>query len=143
MKSKYSPVLKIKEQKMSDIEIRLFNARSQKSSLEAQLASLKDDLAHEKLPSSGDFGTMQLFSFTHAQRIDESELVKEKILIANTKITELENEYKEAYKECEKIKFLHNSEVKNMLKKIEKKNQAELDEIAVMGHFRRNKENGF
>lgn len=143
MKSKYSPILKIKEQKMSDIEIRLFNARSHKSLLEAQLASIKDDLAHEKLPSSGDFGTMQLFSFTHAQRIDESKLLKQKIIVANGKITELENEYKEAYKECEKIKFLHNTEVKNMLKKIEKKNQAELDEIAVMGYFRRNKKNEF
>ena len=30
-----------------------------------------------------------------------------------------------------------------MLKKIEKKNQAELDEIAVMGYFRRNKKNEF
>ena len=143
MKSKYSPVLKIKEQKMSDIEIRLFNARSHKSLREAQLASIKDDLAHEEFPSSGDFGTMQLFSFTHAQRIDESELLKQKIIVANGKIIELENEYKEAYKECEKIKFLHNTEVKNMLKKIEKKNQAELDEIAVMGYFRRNKENEF
>lgn len=136
-------MLKIKEQKMSDIEIRLFNARSHKSLLEAQLASIKDDLAHEKLPSSGDFGTMQLFSFTHAQRIDESELLKQKIIAISGKITELENEYKEAYKECEKIKFLHNTEVKNMLKKIEKKNQAELDEIAVMGYFRRNKKNEF
>lgn len=143
MKSKYSPVLKIKEQKMSDIEIRLFNARSHKSLLEAQLASIKDDLAHEEFPSSGDFGTIQLFSFTHAQRLDESESLKQKIVVTQGKITELENEYKDAYRECEKIKYLHNNEVKNMLKKIEKKAQAELDEIAVMGHFRRNRGNEF
>ena len=143
MKSKYSQVLKIKEQKVSDIEIKLFNARANKTSLENALFNLKEQISHEEFPKSGDFAVLQMALSTHTAIKDEIELTKEKIAMANTNILSLESSYKLAYTECEKMRYLHNEEIKKILKKIAHKQQNELDELAVMGHFRRNKNEDF
>lgn len=143
MKTKYSQVLKIKEQKVSDIEIKLFNARANKTSLESALNELKNQMAHEEFPKSGDFAVLQIALSTHSAIKDDIALTKEKIALANTNILSLENAYKLAYTECEKMRYLHNEEARNLLKKIAHKQQSELDELAVMGHFRRNKHEDF
>lgn len=140
MKSKYSPVLKIKEQKVNDIEIRLFNARASKSSLENSLHELKNSANSQEFPKSGNWADLQLVIAINESRKDEIEMIKEKIALTNNQIYQLENAYKEAYKDKEKIKFLHSTEIENTIKKLAHKSQTELDELAVMGFFRRHRD---
>lgn len=140
MKSKYSPVLKIKEQKVNDIEIRLFNARASKSSLENSLNELKNSAKNQEFPKSGNWADLQLVIAINESRKDEIEMIKEKIALTNNQIYQLENAYKEAYKDKEKIKFLHSTEIENTIKKLAHKSQTELDELAVMGFFRRHRD---
>lgn len=140
MKSKYSPVLKIKEQKVNDIEIRLFNARASKSSLENSLNELKNSANSQEFPKSGNWADLQLVIAINESRKDEIEMIKEKIALTNNQIYQLENAYKEAYKDKEKIKFLHSTEIENTIKKLAHKSQTELDELAVMGFFRRHRD---
>lgn len=139
MKSKYSPVLKIKEQKVNDIEIRLFNARASKSSLENSLLELKNSVKNQDFPKSGNWADLQIAIAINESRKDEIEMIKEKIAFTNNQIYQLENAYKEAYKDKEKMKYLHETEVTNILKKLAYKSQKELDELAVSGYFRRHK----
>lgn len=140
MKSKYSQVLKIKEQKVSDIEIKLFNARASKSSLENSLSELKNRAKNQEFPKSGNWADVQLVMAINESTKGEIEMIKEKIAFTNNQIYQLENAYKEAFKDKEKIKFLHTTEVENTIKKLAHKSQVELDELAVMGFFRRHRD---
>lgn len=139
MDSKFSQVLKIKKQKLDDIEIRLFNARASKTSLEGELAQKKQELGKEEFPKSGNFALLQSVLAVHEAMLGEISRLKEQILMAQNQINQLETLHKEAFKDHEKIKYLHENEVKLMLDKIKKKTAAELDEISVMGYFRRHK----
>lgn len=139
MKTKYSPVLKIKEQKVNDIEMKLFNMRANKSSLELELESIEAGLNSEEFPKSGSYADLKIALAIHESAKDELTRIKEKIALVSNQIFQLENAYKEAFKDKEKIKYLHDNEVKNAIKRLEHKSQSELDELAVMGHFRRHK----
>lgn len=139
MKTKYSPVLKIKEQKVNDIEMKLFNVRATKSNLELELESIETRLNSEEFPKSGSYADLQIALAIHEGTKDELTRIKEKIALVSNQIFQLENAYKEAFKDKEKIKYLHDNEVKNAIKRLEHKSQSELDELAVMGHFRRHK----
>lgn len=125
---------------MSDIEIALFNARARKSALEMELESTKSAIASESFPKSGNFADLQIVLSSHALLEEDIVNIKQKIAMSEQQINELQASYALAHSEHEKIKYLHETQIKAMLDKIKRKSQNELDEIATMGYFRKHKD---
>lgn len=139
MKTKFSPVVKLRQNKLDDIEMHLSAARAHKNMLEMRLERAKMLLANEVFPKSGNSATLQIALSTHALLISELEELKQKIAHVTNQIYQLENAYKTAFVELEKMKYLETEEIKRILKERDKIAAKELDEIATQRFYSLNK----
>ncbi len=132
MKTRFSPIVKLKHSKMQESEIRVQEAinRVQKAK-EALLESIQD-LEHLDEPSSG---SMQ--EFLVARTLQDAQM---RLIEKNRKWVAYEEQqlqaFQEAFKkdmiEYEKFNYLHTQEIQKIKKQQQILEAKQLDEIAVM-----------
>lgn len=139
MKTKFTPVVKFRQNKLDEIELALNNAIANENTLKSRLERAKELLLSEPFPKSGDFSSLQIALSTHALLVSQIDELKQKITENSKEISRLQNEYKSAYIELEKVKYLQNNEIKEILKQRAKTASKELDEIATQRFYALNK----
>ena len=139
MKTKFTPVVKFRQNKLGEIELALNNAIANENTLKSRLERARELLSSEPFPKNGDFSSLQIALSTHALLVSQIDELKQKIIETNKKISKLQNEYKSAYIELEKVKYLQNNEIKEILKQRAKIASKELDEIATQRFYALNK----
>jgi len=139
MKKDFSPVLKIKKENIKKIEndIKDFQIRQKKLAQEKEI--LFKELLSNNIPSHHSGGVLSVIKEikTHLQ-----DLIKEKEILlskTNENLKYLQQEYKKALIEYEKIKYLQNIFVKKRKEEQERKERIELDEIAAILYTRAEK----
>lgn len=132
MNSKFTSIVKVRKQQMDKIETLLAKARFQKSELEQKLALTCKEIENTEVPSSGSISVMVCFR----ERLDI--LRKEKVrfdkmlLMKGNEVKQLQDKYKIAHMEHEKIKYLENQDFEEWMEKIKKQEQLDMDEISNM-----------
>lgn len=132
MKTKFSSIVKVKEQKLKDVEASLAKARGEVNRAKAAIDKVVEEIRDLKLPQRGHISMLQLanMSLVHLQ-----ETKKQKTLfleVCEKRVNDLLIAYKQAHTDFEKMKHLHDVEVEKQLKKIKELEQKELDEMSVM-----------
>ena len=128
MNSKFEPVLKIKKQKLDMIENKLAIARHEKNKLTNDLEKTQQDILNNQFPKKGTFATLQVAMSSY-------NILKEEKAQLSEQISHLENQHKNAYMDMEKMKYLHDLEIRTKIEKLKKQESLALDEIATQRHF--------
>lgn len=132
MTSKFTPIVKVRQQEMDKIETLLVKARYQKRVLEENLVSLMVQIEQLEEPKSGTIALMSVFmeNLTIIRR--EKNTLEEKLLIKKKEVLQFQEQYKKAHVEYEKIKYLEQKDFEETIKKIKKQEQLDMDEISNM-----------
>lgn len=139
MKTKFTPVVKLRQNKLDEIELALNKARAYESTLKSQLERTRMLLASKPFPKSGDFTSLQIALSSQALLTKQIDELKQKITQIAKQILNLQNAHKTAYIELEKVKYLENSQIKEILKERAKIASKNLDEIATQRFYALNK----
>lgn len=139
MKTKFTPVVKLRQNKLDEIELALNKARAYEITLKSQLERTRMLLASKPFPKSGDFASLQIALSSQALLTKQIDELKQKITQIAKQILNLQNAHKIAYIELEKVKYLENSQIKEILKERAKIASKNLDEIATQRFYALNK----
>lgn len=139
MKTKFTPVVKLRQNKLNEIELALNKARAYEITLKSQLERTRMLLASKPFPKSGDFASLQIVLSSQALLTKQIDELKQKITQIAKQILNLQNAHKTAYIELEKVKYLENSQIKEILKERAKIASKNLDEIATQRFYALNK----
>ncbi len=143
MKTKFSEILKLKKEKISEVERAILKKQNIKSSLLQKNRDLELEILKIDQPLEGDFSQIQLSKF-HAsnfrraikQNLHEISFVQEEIINLNKL-------YRERKIDFEKIKYLHDEEIMKHLKAVALQESKDLDEIANILFLKKSKENQY
>ena len=136
---KFKQILSVKKQALQTAELDLNKAKMRKASVEKELELTKQELSNYPEPKT--INEIQIINNIIYLNYEKQEQLKEKISLCEKEITHYTHLYKKASLDYEKIKYLHEEEMENLKKELEKKQALELDEIATMRFFAANKEN--
>ena len=139
MKTKFTPVVKLRQNKLDEIELALNKARAYEITLKSQLERTRMLLASKPFPKSGDFASLQIALSSQALLTKQIDELKQKITQIAKQILNLQNAHKTAYIELEKVKYLENSQIKEILNERAKIASKNLDEIATQRFYALNK----
>ena len=131
MKSKFADVAKVRKRALDHAELTLLKARNHAQTVEQSLQELHQELIAIKMPTMGHISLLQQVGATknilHRQREDlEGQLAK-----AKKHVEQMQEAYKRANLEFEKIKYLEKQEFEAYLKKLKQREQSDLDEVAL------------
>jgi len=130
MKTKFSELLKVKKQKVSEIEQKLAAKRHEKEVLLTQKVEIESQIASYALPQEGDFSAMQMALSSREYLFREKEQKEQMLEQINYEIAQLNLLYKEANIDYEKILHLHEVEQEKKLAQLLKEESKQMDEIA-------------
>ena len=130
MKTKFSEILKVKKQKLSEIEQKLANLRHEKEIITTQLAETLSKINAFTLPKSGDYTQMQMALGQKEYLFREKEQKENMLKYYDQEIEAANLLYKEANIEYEKIKHLHDMEEQSMMEEAMRKEAKRMDEVA-------------
>jgi hypothetical protein len=139
MKSKFSEILKLKKEKISEVERSILEEQNKKSTLLQKNRDLETEISNVDQPLSGNFSQIQLMKFhvTNFKRAIEYNL--NKISLIEDNILRLNQLYKERKIDFEKINYLHKEEIAKHAKAIALRESKDLDEIANILFLKKNK----
>ena len=139
MKTRFTPLVKIKKSAMDKCENELSIANKNLKNAHDSLDIAYDELRHTSLPQSGTISLMlQTKSLQDAQRA----LIEEKkswLVFAKEQYSTAKDLLKNASMEYEKFKYLELEEIKEQLKKMAQQEAKDMDEVALMGYMRKKK----
>ncbi len=130
MKTKFSELLKVRKQKVSEIEQQLAAARNEKEVVLLQKVQVESQINAFALPVEGDFASMKLALASRDYLFKEKEHKENMIKYFDQEIDRLNVLYKQANIEYEKIKHLHEVEVEKIVETLLKEESKQMDEIA-------------
>ncbi len=132
MNSKFKAIAQVRKQQMDKLETKLVKARFEKKNIEKKLKSLYEDISNSIPPKSGTASIMVLFhenlKVLRREKDDYAKLLE----YVSQEVRKLQNEYKKAHMEFEKIKYLEEQEYEAWLEKIKKQERIDMDEISTM-----------
>lgn len=131
MKSQFAGIVKVKKQILNKTQMELSHARQRAYNIEKDILSLIDQISTIKTPKSGSF---MLINQTHEQKrmlnVQKNGL-EDELEGIQKQIFHLEEKYKNANKEYEKMNYLKTKEEEEFRKKEQKQEQTRLDEISI------------
>lgn len=132
MNSKFTPIVKVRKQQRDKVETLLAKARFQKSEIEKKILVTNNEISNSVVPSSGNISIMTLFRGKLDILRKEKLSLREDLDVKINEVKQLQDLYKKAHIEYEKIKYLENQDFENWMEKIKKQEQLDLDEISNM-----------
>jgi len=131
VKTKFSPILKVRKLDVERVESEIVKLQNQKRVAKRELESLYQTLYEQKTPNIGSVIELQK-SYEIIQILKKDiNLKKQNIQFLDEQIKLTQELLKKAMLEYEKIKHLHELEEKSMLEKIKKLEEKNMDEIAI------------
>jgi flagellar biosynthesis chaperone FliJ len=130
MKTKFSELVKLKKQKLSEIERALAHQRFEKQQLLSQISDIIVRIQNFTLPKSGDVSSFQMANAQKNYLFKEKEQKENMIKYFDQEIERLNILYKEANIEYEKVKHLHQLEEQKMIDARLREEAKQMDEIA-------------
>jgi len=139
MKSKFLPLIKLKEQKVEEVSSKIAEVNRQIAQQHEKIAGHKAEFLSQKLPEEGNihfFAQRQLLNVAFKQELNQLE---NRLTHLQSMERELQEELKNERMDLEKFSVLHQDEVQKRLKRIKKKEDEFLDEMGTV-RFTNNRE---
>ncbi|MCH9812504.1 MAG: flagellar export protein FliJ [Epsilonproteobacteria bacterium] len=140
MQTKFSQLLKVKQQKVDEIEVEMLDIQNQKKSLLLKIEHLDKDISEISKPVSGHFSQLNLSYTVLSNLSEQKERYNEEVTHIDKQIMGLQELYKEANIEFEKVKYLDDQEIQKILHLMKVEEKKEMDEIANLLYKRRREE---
>lgn len=131
MKTRFDGIVKVKKQQLDQAEMTLLKAREKVRLIKEKISKLREDILSLKEPKSGNFMQMQQIRQMLNMLRKQNDLLINELHVAKQNVQNYQKLYEFANKEYEKILYLKDQEIASIIKKQEKRQQKELDEIAV------------
>ena len=131
MKSKFADVSKVRKQALDFAELALLEARHLEQRLENELEAVYAQMLAVEVPSRGDIALLQQMGATKLVLQRQREEIERQLTAASTRVIQMQEAYKRANLEFEKIKYLEEQEFEQYMKKMKQKEQSDLDEVAL------------
>jgi len=132
MNSKFTPIVKVRKQQMDRVETLLAKARYEKKEIDFKLEATYKEIEKMETPKEGSISLMTLFRENLAILRGEKSALEERLQIARKKVEQLQDKYKKALREYEKIKYLEERDFEEWMKKINRQEQLDMDEVSTM-----------
>ncbi len=129
MKTKFSEILKVKKQKVSEIEQQLASIRQQKQQTLNQIDEIIQKIKLFSYPNEGNYAELNIALAQKNSLFHEKENKENMLKYFDQEINKFNILYKEANIEYEKINHLHKLEIEKMLDEIKRQEAKNLDEI--------------
>ena len=132
MNSKFTPIVKVRKQQMDRIETLLAKARYKKQEISAKLEATCKEIAQMEVPKEGSITLMSFFRESLAILRKEKDDLERRLKISTDEVTQLQDKYKRALREYEKIKYLEEQDFEKWIKKLNRQEQLDMDEVSTM-----------
>lgn len=132
MQTRYSAVIKIRSQSVEDLQLRLVRLDASISSVKRTNEKLKESLFELSLPSSGVFSkavALHELSFAYRSEIAQNDAYLQQLSLARNSLL---YELTQARQELERMEYLHNEEIKQIVLKKKRLEASQMDEIGMM-----------
>ena len=130
MKTKFSQILKLKKRRVEEIENALTEVRAQKRRALREIEDILQEIASLKTPTSGSFGEMNVAFMSLSQLSNQKKSKEFEVTQIEQRIRDIQELYKEANIEFEKIQYLEDEEHKKVLEALKVQENKDMDEIA-------------
>lgn len=140
MNTKFDPVLKIKKQDLDKCEADIIQNNQLIHSKNREVDVLLQELEEIDVPKSGGYWDFKNTQDIKKAFLGEIDRVRYEISTLKNIQKKLQESYRLAFVEYEKIKYLQDNEIKKTILKIKKNESKDLDEVGIM-LFKSNKEN--
>ena len=138
MKTRFSPLVKLKQDAMNRCEHELRRAHHRLDEARNALEAAYEELRRAEMPTSGSMGLfLQSRTLLSLQR-DAVAKRQSRVAEAESELEGAQEAYKTAMVEYEKFKYLEAEEIKTVLLKEKRRHEREMDEIAVQNYSMRN-----
>ena len=140
MKTKFSPLVKLKQQLIDSIRNEIAQVSKDIFKQKEKILLHKTSFLTQEMPKSGSI------DFFYQHQLLKNAFKKELAFLENVlqnlinKEKELKNRLKNEYIEFEKFNYLHNDEIKKILKTKKEKESKFLDEIGTMRFYTNSKD---
>lgn len=131
MKSKFADVAKVRKRALDHAELALLEARNLERSLTLLLEEVFQELISIQMPQKGGISLLQQVGTTKMILQRQRKDLEGQLASAQQRVGQMQEAYKRANLEFEKIKYLEEQEFEAYLKKLKQKEQSELDEVAL------------
>ncbi|MDL0094987.1 flagellar export protein FliJ [Campylobacter vicugnae] len=140
MSNQFSQIVKVKEEELNRIEMSLAKSKAMFRELTRSMDAINAEINMSQFPKSGSSSKIQS-TIEHQKLLrSQKDKIKEKILLTQKEIVHFEFQYKKAYIELEKVRYMEKEEMQKELKNIKKKEAKNLDELGTMRHSFFNKD---
>ena len=132
MNNRFSQIVKVKEEELNKIEMSLAKSKATFLELSCSMDAINAELNMNQFPKSGS--SSKIKSTIEQQNLlrDQRDKIEEKMLLTQKEIFFFFFQYKKAYIELEKVKYMEKEEMQKQLKSLKKKESKELDELGNM-----------
>lgn len=131
MKSKFADVAKVRKRALDHAELALLEARNLERSLTILLEEVFQELISIQMPQKGGISLLQQVGTTKMILQRQRKDLEGQLASAKQRVGQMQEAYKRANLEFEKIKYLEEQEFEAYLKKLKQREQSELDEVAL------------
>ncbi len=138
MKTKFDPLVQYQKQKLQLCETQIAKLASEVSKAKNKIDSLKKQLSKIKIPKNAPFSEFLSENARKQVHISQINSHQDEINNLNQEIAKLKEEYKLLHIEFEKVNHLQEAEQEKIIKFLKKKEQKDLDEIAILLHQKEN-----
>jgi flagellar biosynthesis chaperone FliJ len=132
MKTKFLPIVNVKKQIVKRVENELTNINFKIKSIENEIIAIEDEIINTQMPQSGTFSIMVAAQETTAIYRSQIKLKKEDLKQVELQKMNINRKLKNANLEYEKVKHLHDVEIQERIKEMKKKEELEMNEVALM-----------
>ena len=132
MTSKFTPIVKIKKQQMDMIETHLAKARQKNNQLKRRLDNLREEISSQIAPKEGNIQLYNVYRENLSILRKEMSEVEKAYEISNQEVAQLQQKYKNALREFEKMKYLEGRDFEEFMKKLKRQEQLDMDEVSMM-----------
>ncbi len=130
IKRKFSDLLKVKKQKLSEVEQQLQDVQNRCKRLQGEIQQVDLEISQLDFPTSGTISVLHMAQETFRIKRQEKKTLHERLIQREKQLEGLSRLYKEVSMEYEKIVYLDDEEKKEILKEQQEQESKALDEIA-------------
>lgn len=130
MKSQFSKIAKIRKQKREVVEKELLKSKNKEKMLLHKIASFYEQIHSISFPSEGTVSMLSLIAEQKKILGRDKKSCEQELLSVQNEIRILQEAYKKAHIEYEKIHYLEEQELQAMIAKLKRQEQLDLDEVS-------------
>lgn len=129
MQTKFFQLLKVKMRRVDEIEGEILDAQNKKRKAELKVREIEDEIQELKIPKNGEFSQISISSFFLTNLSNQKSFFKQELSSTQMQIEGLNELYKEANIEYEKVKYLDDLEKQKYIKELKIRENKDMDEV--------------